>query len=142
MGKSNLARFLIVTAVAVGLGIAMPAEAAKAKRGSPPAGRKTTTKTVSHAKKASGLVKARNGQTTRGLASSRESVNALQSSAFSPSRRPAGAFTGSKEVDKPLQVKGQSRNLSMMLMLKGEKDKIKFGEVRENYRREVRDTSF
>lgn len=60
----------------------------------------------------------------------------------SPSRAPAGLLAGSQEVDKPLKVQGQSRNLSMMLMLKKEKDKIKFGEVRENYNEEISKTSF
>ncbi len=60
----------------------------------------------------------------------------------SPSRAPAGLLTGSQEVDKPLKVQGQSRNLSMMLMLKKEKDKIKFGEIRENYNYEISKTNF
>ena len=60
----------------------------------------------------------------------------------SPSRAPAGLLAGSQEVDKPLKVQGQSRNLSMMLMLKKEKDKIKFGEVRENYNEEISKTNF
>ena len=38
---------------------------------------------------------------------------------------------------KPLEVKGQSRNLNMMLVLRNEKDKIKFVKMRENYREEI-----
>jgi hypothetical protein len=44
-------------------------------------------------------------------------------------RAPASAQMGNTEVDKPLKVQGQSRNLSMMLVRKSEKDKIRFGEI-------------
>jgi hypothetical protein len=65
---------------------------------------------------------------------------------MTPTRAPAAAFlsnsSGVKEVDKPLQVTGQSRNLSMMLTLKNEKDKVKFVEVRRSYRDQVPFTRF
>jgi hypothetical protein len=38
---------------------------------------------------------------------------------------------------KPLEVNGQSRNLNMMLVLRNDKDKIKFVHPRENYRDEI-----
>ena len=38
---------------------------------------------------------------------------------------------------KPLEVNGQSRNLNMTLVLRNDKDKIKFVKVRENYRAEI-----
>lgn len=47
---------------------------------------------------------------------------------------------GGGEADggqKPLEVNGQSRNLNMMLVLRNDKDKIKFVKVRENYRDEI-----
>lgn len=40
-------------------------------------------------------------------------------------------------TQKPLEVNGQSRNLNMMLVLRNDKDKIKFVKVRENYRNEI-----
>jgi hypothetical protein len=42
--------------------------------------------------------------------------------------------TGSQ---KPLEVNGQSRNLNMMLVLRNDKDKIKFVHPRENYHDEI-----
>lgn len=58
-------------------------------------------------------------------------------------RAPASqGFGGNKEVDKPLQVSGQTRNLSMMLVLKSEKDKIHFGEIRTHYRIETQKTFY
>jgi hypothetical protein len=38
---------------------------------------------------------------------------------------------------KPLEVNGQSRNLNMMLVLRNDKDKIKFVRPRESYRDEI-----
>jgi hypothetical protein len=38
---------------------------------------------------------------------------------------------------KPLEVNGQSRNLNMMLVLRNDKDKIKFVHPRENYHDEI-----
>lgn len=43
---------------------------------------------------------------------------------------------------KALKVTGQNRNLNMSLILGGKSDKVDFGEVRENYRREVIGTDY
>ena len=54
-------------------------------------------------------------------------------------------FTGGRgvsSVKKPLEVRGQSRNLSMMLVLKNSKDKIEFVNVRENFEKEILNTSY
>lgn len=59
-----------------------------------------------------------------------------------PNRATAGLQAGSHEVQKPLQVTGQSRNLSMMLVLKSEKDRVRFVEVRRSYRGEVLKTDY
>ena len=51
---------------------------------------------------------------------------------------PAGAAlsdTGGERT--PLEVRGQSRNLNMTLVLRNDKDKIKFVKIRENYRQEI-----
>src|SRR3954469_8665094 len=40
---------------------------------------------------------------------------------------------GMATVDKPLKVMGQTRTLSMMLVLKNKKEKIDFINVRQNY---------
>lgn len=45
-------------------------------------------------------------------------------------------------AEKILHVRGQNRNISMMLVLKDEKEKIKFGQFRESFREEVLKTSF
>jgi hypothetical protein len=62
-----------------------------------------------------------------------------------PSRGPASLqqASSSHEVDKPLRVTGQTRNLSMMLVLKGDKDKVKFQHVRRSYKDKLtNDTKF
>ena len=68
-------------------------------------------------------------------------VKNLAKPAGNGQRTPAGNLaTG--EVDRPLRIEGQARNLNMMLMLKGEKDRIKFGEVRETYVEDVKRTNY
>ena len=42
----------------------------------------------------------------------------------------------------PLQVKGQARQLSMMLVLKNEKDSINFVRLRTDYQKEIVNTEF
>lgn len=50
---------------------------------------------------------------------------------------PSGASDEPAGSQKPLQVNGQSRNINMMLVLRNDKDKIKFVHPRENYRDEI-----
>jgi len=50
--------------------------------------------------------------------------------------------SGTQEVEKPLRISGQSRNLSMMLVLKNDKDKVRFANVRRSYRDRLPDTRF
>jgi hypothetical protein len=53
-------------------------------------------------------------------------------------KNPSEKSDESAEGDrKPLEVNGQSRNLNMALVLRDEKDKIKFVKLRENYREEI-----
>ena len=49
----------------------------------------------------------------------------------------ASAAAAPSGAQKPLEVKGQSRNLNMLLTLRNDKDKIKFVKVRDNYREEI-----
>ena len=48
-----------------------------------------------------------------------------------------GKLSGNTEVDKPLKVVGQTRNVSMLLTFKNKKDKIEFPPIRENYKKEI-----
>ncbi|MBC7385285.1 MAG: hypothetical protein H7301_03860 [Cryobacterium sp.] len=59
-------------------------------------------------------------------------------------RSPASAIAGKGAIDgeQPLKIQGQSRNLNMMLMLKGEKERVEFGESRHDYRMEVLGTQY
>jgi hypothetical protein len=59
-----------------------------------------------------------------------------------PQERGMASVGGVAEAEKPLEVTGQSRNLSMVLVLKNDKDKIKFVEVRRNFKNEVKQTQF
>jgi hypothetical protein len=45
-------------------------------------------------------------------------------------------------LDKALEVRGQSRNLSMMLVLKNRKENIDFVHPREHYQNEIRATIY
>jgi hypothetical protein len=79
----------------------------------------------------------------------RTKASAKVAARSSATRTPARTYApvsanigGVKEVEKPIQVTGQSRNLSMLLTLKNEKDKVKFVEVRRSYRDQVPYTRF
>lgn len=55
----------------------------------------------------------------------------------------AGTMSGgTTTVDKPLDVKGQTRTLSMMLVLKSKKEKINFITVRRQYHDEILATKY
>jgi len=59
-----------------------------------------------------------------------------------PDKSAAPPSSGVQEVDKPLNVSGQNRNLSMMMVLKGDRDEIHFVDVRKNYQDEVPQTLY
>ncbi len=64
--------------------------------------------------------------------------------AFIPNADRGGmaSIGGVAESDKAIQVTGQSRNLSMLLTLRNEKDRIKFVEVRRDFRPEIGQTQY
>lgn len=43
----------------------------------------------------------------------------------------------SKEVEKPLDISGQNRNLQMMMVLKGDREEINFVDIRRNYEDQI-----
>jgi len=45
-----------------------------------------------------------------------------------------------EEVTEEIEVKGQSRNFNMKLILRSKKDKISFVKTRKNYREEILST--
>ncbi len=59
-------------------------------------------------------------------------------------RAPAflGTFSSSGDGKKPIQVRGQTRMLNMSLILKSKKEKIRFVEIRQNYRKEILETRY
>jgi hypothetical protein len=61
-----------------------------------------------------------------------------------PAKPAGGSFTGggTATIDKPLKVMGQTRTLSMMLVLKNKKEKIDFIKVRQNYQNEILNTQY
>jgi hypothetical protein len=56
-----------------------------------------------------------------------------------PQKRTVNSVSDS---EKALEVRGQSRNLSMMLVLKNRKDSIDFVKPRETYSEEIKNTGF
>lgn len=59
-----------------------------------------------------------------------------------PSHAPSLNSLANMDVNRSLEVRGQTRNLSMMLILKNAKDNIDFVKVRENYQTEISSTEF
>ena len=49
---------------------------------------------------------------------------------------------GGAQVQKPLNVYGQSRSLNMMMVLKGKKDKLQGVNPRKDYSKEIRKTNY
>ena len=76
------------------------------------------------------------GKTHQAKAKSHRVVSTRKPSAF-------GSRTAEpKGPQQPLQVKGQARQLSMMLVLKNEKDSINFVNLRTEYQKEIINTGF
>ncbi len=44
--------------------------------------------------------------------------------------------------DKPIEVRGQSRNLNMLLKLQNEREAIDFIKLRKHYKKEIKSQSF
>jgi hypothetical protein len=59
-----------------------------------------------------------------------------------PRRSVAQLRSGNTTVSKPLKVTGQTRTLSMMLVLKNKKEKSNFISPREHYRGEILTTRY
>ncbi len=74
-------------------------------------------------------------------ASSQERMKAALTSAI-PTSSPSGRRPGSVDSNAALEVRGQARTLSMMLVLKNGKDGINFIKVRKDYRPEIQATEF
>lgn len=66
----------------------------------------------------------------------------VQNSAAAPKEMVAEVPGGPREVEKPLNINGQTRNLSMMMTLKNDKDQIQFLDIRRNYKNEVPKTNY
>ena len=57
-------------------------------------------------------------------------------------RSPASLSAGISDSQKSLEIRGQSRNLSMLLVLKNRHENIDFVKPRESYREEITQTEF
>lgn len=53
-----------------------------------------------------------------------------------------GGSSSTKSINDPLKVRGQTRNLNMMLVLKSKEDRIKFIKIRRDYRKEILATQY
>ncbi len=49
---------------------------------------------------------------------------------------------GAPSSDKPIEVRGQTRNLNMLLKLQNEREAIDFIKLRKNYKKEIKSQSF
>jgi hypothetical protein len=59
-----------------------------------------------------------------------------------PARGPASLSAGISDSQKSLEIRGQSRNLSMLLVLKNRHENIDFVKPRETYRTEIQNTQY
>ncbi len=80
-------------------------------------------------------------------ASTRSTVKAVaKTRTKAASRAPAHAkglgSLANMDMNRSLEVRGQTRNLSMMLVLKNGKENIDFVKVRQNYENEISSTEF
>ena len=82
------------------------------------------------------------GKAVKKRVSVQQNQNSLRDRVKSVKKMMSGEGRGLASVKKPLEVRGQSRQLSMMLVLKNSKDKIQFVKVRENFEREIMNTSY
>ena len=126
--SSQLTIFSCLLLIAFGLGVTEDAWAAKARRSRPARPVSTQKKQARRPAKAK-PVQAKRVQKYTQTARLRAPASAIRSEPKS-------------QGEKVLKVHGQSRNLSMMFVLKEEKETIKFGEIRENFRQEVLKTSY
>lgn len=53
-----------------------------------------------------------------------------------------GVLRGNQNINKVMKVRGQTRTLSMMLVLKNKKDSIEFINIKKNYREEILNTEY
>lgn len=53
-----------------------------------------------------------------------------------------GAALRGGEFQKPLEVKGQTRNISMMLVNQSSKNEVKFVTARKNFREQILSTKY
>ncbi len=49
---------------------------------------------------------------------------------------------GSGDLQKPLEVKGQTRNITMMVVNQAEKEKLKFVTARKDFREQILNTKY
>ncbi len=70
------------------------------------------------------------------------SLNSLWAAGPSATSKPNAYSSNNQTINKPLEVRGQTRNLSMILTVSSKKDKIKFIKMRVNYRDEILRTQY
>lgn len=64
-----------------------------------------------------------------------KNVSALNRNVAAKSGMPAARAIA--DSDRSIKVRGQNRNFSMLLTIKSEKDKVRFGEIRDSYKKEI-----
>jgi hypothetical protein len=69
-------------------------------------------------------------------------IIAFSQNLFANETKKANRSISSTNIEKPLQVRGQTRNLNMMLVVNNEKDRINFVQMRTEYKKEVSDTEY
>lgn|GEM_PF-5492065 len=70
-------------------------------------------------------------------------AGAYAQSGAAGNRSGSSGFAGvSADAGKPIEVRGQSRNLNMLLKLNSEREAIDFIKLRKNYKKEIQSQSF
>lgn len=98
----------------------------------------TSKKSV--AKKNATLDSPKNGGQPKG----QQTANRKPASASKAAKPPSGSPLRSiaSDSEKALEVRGQSRNLSLMLVLKNNKESLDFVQPRNSFRKEIQNTNY
>jgi len=106
--------------------------------------KKTFTKTTVTKTKVAKATKAKSTKTVskKVMATQRARAMSLAAPRAQTQRFPASLSTGISDSQKSLEIRGQSRNLSMLLVLKNRHENIDFVKPRESYREEIPQTEF
>lgn len=147
ISAAGVSRILMLTVSVVVISISSSASAASKTKNTKSANKNTSTKVTKQSKQK--VVKKITRQQANKKITKTKLSTKLATMKVSKSLKPAVASaptlrapTGLSDSQRELEIRGQSRNLSMMLVLKNRHENIDFVKPRDTYRDEIQQTSF